>query len=441
MSAEPQRKPIATIVQGSLDDERPLSPEEFAWLMKPFALADGGRVALAISGGPDSMALAWSVIAARRWYPMAFIVDHRLRPESGAEAKQTKQRLEAMGYRAEILGWDHPPVTTRVHVEARKARYSLLIKACKQYDIRDLLFAHQLEDQAETILMRFAKGSGLDGLAGMPRESTVDGVRLLRPLLDVSKKRLLATCVANKVGYATDPSNGAIKYARGRLRRVQSMLAEEGFTPERLIDLGDRASEAKDALEHYTRALLRVAVSMDLTGVIRFNLEQLHSAPRAVALRALAACLQVVHAAEYPPERATLMPLLEALRNDKPMSARTLHGCVITKGATAATIIREPAAVTEEKPIKPGETILWDGRWQVTLAKECEKKNLVVRALGAQTHAFIDELAHGLRHKVPQGRARAVLPALWEGAALTIIPDFFEHLSTPMARAEVASRF
>jgi len=470
MTAARQLKAISTTAKESSVEGAPLTADAFDALMKPFGLEDGARVGLAVSGGPDSMALALCVLrwverqgdpspaksralrgnagillplpqGERKIILRAFIVDHRLRAESAAEAEMTRQRLEAMGIEAEVLRWDHPSVTARLHVEARKARYDLLIAACKRHGLRDLLFAHHRDDQAETILMRLAKGSGLDGLAGMACETTRDGVRLLRPFLDVKKKRLLATCVANKAGYALDPSNAASKYARGRLRRVEAMLAEEGFTQDRLIDLGGRAREAKEALGHYTRALLRVAANMDAAGVIRFNLEQLRSAPQATASRAVGACLHALNAADYAPKRAMLLPLLEALSSDEPMNARTLHGCVISKGAKAATFVREMAAITDVKPIAPGETVLWDGRWQIALSKSCDMKNLVVRPLGAQPRKVVDELAPALRHRVPQGRARAVLPALWDGATLAIVPDFFGYLSTAPARAEIIRRF
>jgi len=456
----------------------PLSAEEFADLMMPFALSKAPHIAIAVSGGPDSMALAWCVKrwveekepsfpqkressasdsermsqqkfqfkqpvkilddhlrhTARRRAPldsrfrgndgsfMAFIVDHQLRLESSAEAKQTKQRLAALGIKTEILRWEHPPIASKIHVAARKARYALLLEACKKHGIDNLLLAHQREDQAETILMRLAKGSGIDGLAGIAPVNSVEGVRLLRPFLFLPKERLIATCKANGIAFVTDPSNAAAKYARGRLRKVLPLLADEGLTSERLIDLGDRAREAKEALDHYTQNLLRVAAQMDSAGVIRLNLEQLRSAPKAVALRALGACLCAVHPTDYQPERAVLLPLLEALCNDAPTSARTVHGCVVSKTASKATVLREPSAITDIKPIAPGETVLWDGRWQVTLSPECKQRDLVIRALGVQSHEIIDKLAPGLRHDVPQGRARAALPGVWQGEKLVLIP-------------------
>jgi tRNA(Ile)-lysidine synthase len=271
--------------------------------------------------------------------------------------------------------------------------------------------------------MRFAKGSGIDGLAGMSPVTVMKDIRLLRPFLAAPKERLIATCEAAGLAFVTDSSNSAAKYARGRLRRVLPLLAEEGLAIERLIDLGERARETRGALDYYTQALLRVAAQTDLAGVLSLNLEQLRSAPRAVALRALGACLQSVHAADYPPQRAMLLPLLETLCRDEPMGARTLHGCLVGKGAAKVTIMREFAAITEEKPIAPGETVLWDGRWLVHLRPEGTRKDLAVRALGTPPHEEIDRLVPELRRLVSKGRARAALPALWKGKELVLVPD------------------
>lgn len=409
---------------------KPVTDEEFAALMKPFDV-NAQPLALAVSGGPDSMALAWCVArwngstALRGGAPVkAFIVNHALRPESAEEAEQTKKRLEEIGLETEILRWDHPPVTTRIHVQARKARYDLLIEACKRHGIRHLLLAHQREDQAETILMRFAKGSGIDGLAGMAPTSTIKGITLVRPFLNVSKERLIATCQAAILHYATDPSNEKEKYARARLRRLQQTLSTEGFTTERLLDLGDRAREAKDALDHYTKALLRVAAQQDEAGSIRLNLEQLRSAPQAVALRALTACLRAIHEADYPPERASLLPVYKALCADEPMETRTLHGCVLGKTDKHVTFCREFSTITDEQPIEPGQTVLWDQRWHVTLEAN-QQTGLVVRALGFQTKETLDRLAPYILKRIPQGRVRAALPALWKDKTLAIIPSLW----------------
>lgn len=402
----------------------PLGADEFARLMEPFALAPGTPLALAVSGGPDSMALALCAKEWRRKNPgelVAFIVDHGLRAEAGAEARRTAEVLAALGIEAEILRWEHPPVLARLHETARRARYRLLIDACKKRGIGHLLLAHQREDQAETILMRLAKGSGIGGLGGMRAENLADGVRLVRPLLSVPKARLEAVCRAAHVAFAADPSNASAKYARGRLRRVMPLLAEEGLTVERLADLGARAAEAADALDHYAAMLLRVATKLDAAGVVRIGLDHFRTAPRATALLALSECLQSVHREDYAPERAPLADLLDALCGDGETPARTLHGCLISKAGSEAAVMREFSAISEAVKIVPGESATWDGRWLVTLDKNAGQ-DFEIRALGNPPHEELDRLAPGLRARIPQGRARAALPSLWSGGVLALLP-------------------
>jgi tRNA(Ile)-lysidine synthase len=408
--------------------DRPLRADEFDSLLANLApTPPEGRLALAVSGGPDSMALAF---AAKQWSdhnhfpsPQAFIVDHSMRPESGLEAAEVKSRLESLGVNAEILRWIHAPLTSRLHSEARKARYRLLLQACREHNIASLLFAHQREDQAETILMRLAKGSGLDGLAGIPAQSVMEGVRILRPLLTVPKERLIATCRAAGISFVSDPSNKLEKFARGRLRRVMPLLADEGLSIGRLIDFGVRASEARDALEHYTQEFLRTFGHRDDFGVIFIEKVGLLAVPRAVALRALGLALQSVHTEDYAPSHASLSLLLDALKHEGVMPPRTLNGCRIALSKKHVTVTREFAAITAIIPIRAGESVVWDGRWRITLAAtEATADIYTIKALGNPPHEVLDRLSPGLRHKVPQGRVRAALPALWRGDELVRIP-------------------
>lgn len=402
-----------------------LSAEEFSDFMKVFALPPDGRVALAVSGGPDSMALAFLV---QHWCagknfpaPVAFIVDHALRPESAAEAAGVKKRLESLGISAEILIWDHPPVTRKLHNEARKARYKLLLQACQKHKISCLLLGHQREDQAETILMRFAKGTGTDGLAGIPAETVMAGVRICRPLLPVMKERLVATCAAAGISFVTDPSNNLEKFARGRLRRVMPLLAEEGLTVERLVDCGLRAGEAREALEFYTHEFLKNHSHQNEWGVIAIEKEKLYAVPRAIALRALSLALQAVHAEDYAPPHASLSLLLDALQDDG-MPPRTLNGCLVGCRLHHVVIAREISGITDVVGLRSGQTAVWDGRWQVAIVPDADAKIYEIRALGNASHDVLDRLAPDLRHKVPQGRVRAALPALWSGPELAMIP-------------------
>lgn len=409
----------APTVEALRADEFAALLQAFGSLSKPFALA--------VSGGPDSMALAFCVqhwLKDKNQTTFAFIVDHGLRAESRKEAEATQKHLDIMGFQTEILSWEHGPVITRLHATARNARYELLTNACKKHNIRDLLLAHHKDDQAETILMRLAKGSGIDGLAGMAAQKTVKDVRLLRPFLTLTKDRLKATCIAAKLSFVEDASNTSQKFARGRLRRILPLLAEEGLTIERLTDLGARASDAKAALDHYTQQLLRVATKRDAAGAVHFDLEHLRSAPRATSERALTLCLQSLNPESYAPERVSLLPLLNALCADEEMAPRTLHGCLITKQSDAASFMREYADITDAPIIHPGESITWDQRWQIQLSEKALAKAYTIRPLGNPPHEVIEGLAPGLCKLIPRGRIRAGLPSLWVDGTLSLIPSF-----------------
>lgn len=403
-----------------------LTAPEFHDLMKRFALPVGQRVGLAVSGGPDSMALA---VLAKAWAeqngfppPMAFIVDHALRTGSAEEAATVKTRLQNLGIDTKILHWEHEPIFSRLHQQARQARYRLLLDACRHHGVLCLLFGHQREDQAETILMRFAKGSGVDGLVGIPAEAHMDDVRILRPLLSISKTRLVATCVEAKVDYVTDPSNNLEKFARGRLRRVMPLLRDEGLTIDRIIDFGARAAETRDVLDFYTTEFLKQFTHQDDYGVITIDKKELSKIPRAIALRSLSLALQNIYTEEYPPTRAALSLLLDAVRSEEEMPPYTLNGCLVSCRQDQIVIIRELSAVTETKTIDAGQSVVWDGRWRVSLSSGNEPAAFTIKALGNPPHEVLDRLCPDLRHKVPQGRIRAVLPALWLGDDLALLP-------------------
>lgn len=413
-----------------------LGTEDFAALIAPY-IASGEKVAVAVSGGPDSMALAFClqryVGQAGATNLTALIVEHGLRPESAQEAQTVAERLSVMGIEAHILPWHHDGIDNRVHVRARAARYRLLLDACKARGIAKLFLAHHADDQAETILMRFAKGSGIDGLAGMEAVKEVEGVQLIRPFLSLPKVRLIATCEVQAIPFITDPSNEADKYARGRLRRMMPLLEQEGFTRERLLDLSERAHEAKDALDFYAQAFLRDHAEILTGGAVRIDLSALRGQPRAVTLRAVAWILSDIdRTADYGPERKQLVPFVDWLLQEGESEARTLHGCLVQKGelCARAVFLREAAAIADRQPLEAGQTILWDGRWDI--AYSGTETGLEVMPLGRQTHETVDGLAPRLRDLVPQGRIRAALPALWCGDQLAAIPVLEKAAQGPL---------
>lgn len=412
-----------------LKENQALSADEFQGLMAPYEKTIAGeKTAVAVSGGPDSTALAALL---KNWCeqkkyaaPLALIIDHGLRENSREEAALTQDRLKQIGLPAEILRWQHEPISSSLHAEARKARYDLLTEACKQHGILNLFLAHQREDQAETVLMRLAKGTGIDGLAGMAAMSELDGVKILRPLLPLPKERLIATCEAARLDYVKDPSNELDKFARGRLRRVMPLLAEEGLTVDRLVDFAARAGEAKQALDFYTAEFFEKHGRRDEWGLIAIDKAPLLSLPRAIALRALGDALLAMNTEPYPPQHASLSLVLNELEKPGEFASRTLNGCFISESGGEIKIIREIAAITETSELAAGGQIIWDGRWELTATHALGSGIYHVKPVGNPPHELLDRLSPGLRHKVPQGKLRATLPSLWIKDEISLIPFF-----------------
>lgn len=413
-----------------LSRQRPVTCDEFASAingLRPWVAPR--RVALAVSGGPDSMALA---LLARSWAArdakelVALIVDHGLRDDSAAEADRTLVWLRRLGLDGEVLRWEHGAVTRAVHRTARKARYDLLSEACRRRGVSCLMLAHHRDDQAETVLMRFAKGSGIDGLAGMRSLNRRDGIELVRPLLHFPKARLVATCRAQGQDFVTDPSNENDCYARGRLRGIKDLLAAEGLDEDRLVDLAARAEEAREALSYYAYRTLSDAVVFDPYGAAVVNLSVFASVPTDIQMRVLALVLRHVGgggAGDYGPKRQALKDLLRSINTGK--AGRTLEGCQVVAQDGICVVIREYAAVTDSQPLVYGVPVVWDGRFHVELLREDAPSGLRVAALGVQPHDCLDRIAPWLRRCVPRGRVRASLPTLWQGDDIWAVPDIF----------------
>ena len=237
---------------GTPDDDRPISAAEGARLFARFM--DVPALVLAVSGGPDSMALMWLAARWRKAHKMgpqliAVTVDHGLRPEAAREARAVKQVARSLDLPHRTLRWRGDRPATGVPEAARAMRYRLLAKAAKAAGASHILTAHTRDDQAETLLMRLLRGSGIAGLAAMAEVSEREGLLLVRPLLDLSKARLTATLRDAQVDFADDPTNRDLAFTRPRLRALMPTLAAEGGDARNLARLAGRLARANAAIE------------------------------------------------------------------------------------------------------------------------------------------------------------------------------------------------
>ena len=177
-----------------------------------------------------------------------------MRAESAAEAAAVAALCARLGVPHHNLVWRGAKPKTRVQERAREARYALLAQCAREIGAEVVVTAHHLDDQAETVLFRLVRGSGVSGLKAMAASVDLGGVALMRPLLGVAKRELIAYCAANGLDFAHDPSNDDPRYARTRLRPLAERLAEEGLDAAALARLARRAGQIEEALARQTEA-------------------------------------------------------------------------------------------------------------------------------------------------------------------------------------------
>jgi tRNA(Ile)-lysidine synthase len=317
---------------------------------------------LAVSGGPDSTAL---LLLAARWRKarkrgpklVAVTVDHGLRSGSAAEARAVKRLAAQLGVDHRTLRWRGDKPATAIQEAARRARYQLLTAAARTAGARHILTAHTLDDQAETVLIRMARGSGLTGLGAMVRERTIElpppatskaqsSLLLVRPFLDLPKARLLATLAAARVPFAEDPSNRDPRFTRVRMRTLMSSLAGEGLDARRLGQLARRLQRA-DATIELAVEVAAVAVSVAPwrdRGPIQFDAEKFARLPAEAALRLLGRAVAFT-GDEGPVQLGPLESLFEAVLDAATATnrlRRTLAGALVTLAEDRLTIERAP---------------------------------------------------------------------------------------------------
>jgi len=230
-------------------------------------VAPGARVGVAVSGGPDSLALLLLAAAARPGLVEAATVDHSLRPESRAEAEMVAGVCRTVAVPHSILTLDWPKAPqSNVQARAREARYEVLGAWALERGLTAVATAHHADDQAETLLMRLARGAGLSGLAATRRRRMLEpGVLLVRPLLDWRRAELGGIVAAAKLTPVDDPSNRDPRHDRTRFR---GLLAEADWAdPERLASSARWLADADDAIEWAMADLIATRISQDALGI------------------------------------------------------------------------------------------------------------------------------------------------------------------------------
>ncbi|MEN3166773.1 tRNA lysidine(34) synthetase TilS [Gluconobacter sp. OJB] len=351
-------------------------------------------VALAVSGGADSMALAF---LGRRWRRnvVAFVVDHALRPESAIEARLTVERLAAMDVPARLLTLAPFP-KGRLQERARQARFEALEAACVEAGCLDLLVAHHAGDQDETVWMRSLRASGPLGLSGIQRRAVRGRVRLLRPLLTFAPSRLRLTLQAAGLPWIEDPSNANRRFERVRWR--QDLTLQQRRDVQTLNLTAREKSQSREA-----------ELAENLASHAVWHPEGwAFLEPAGMNEETLSALIRLVSGKAYRPAR-------EAIRLLLGKGCGTLSGVQIQPAGrfgNGVILVREERALAAS--VAALEGCVWDGRWR--LLTHDIPAGSVIGPLG--------DAVHGLdlrRLGIPSAAARC-LPAVWQEGRLILWP-------------------
>ncbi|KIE05639.1 hypothetical protein NF27_DP01830 [Candidatus Jidaibacter acanthamoeba] len=330
------------------------------------------RIAIAVSGGADSMCLTY---LCREWAKatnteiICLIVDHKFRQESTIEAESVRKRLLEKELRTEILTFHTKKPKANLHAIAREERYNLLTNFCKKNNIKYLLTAHNRNDQAETVLMRIFRGTGIDGLTGIPMHYEINNISILRPLLSFSREEIEATLTYAEWEWVNDPSNLNEKYERSKIRKLINALPEKQLIISRLNLLAKNSTRAKSFLNSHSNKVYEEISYEGKFGEIYLNKAEFLKLDEEIALRILTKTLNRVSGNHYPPRLESLKLLYNLIMENKSF-IKTLWGCEIKAKAEALLFYRELKAVEHIKKLIPHQETIWDKRYEIKVTEE-----------------------------------------------------------------------
>ena len=385
------------------------------------------RVALAVSGGCDSLALLLLIsdyleIRGNGAHEIHVLtVDHGLRDEAKYEIELVASYCRQLGCTFSQLEWTGEKPRTGIQEAAREARYALMADYCHARQIPVLLTAHHSDDQAETLLMRLSRGSGLDGLSGMSPRSTRLGVEIYRPLLDFPKERLKATLRQRNWEWMEDKSNSDTRFERSQLRQNWQLLDDLGLSSRSLALSSRRLQRSRNALIAFVDDIVGDQVMYDSRGLIEIEVNGFASQLEEVQLRVLSRCIFALGGQLRPPQLSKLEDLQRELLEHSKYSA-TLGGCQIEKTETALTLFREVRSdQIEQMMISPGESRVWDRKFQLQLASAAPLP-LRIQHLGAESGLELSETVQNVLRMLPV-KARPALVSLWQENRLVALPQ------------------
>lgn len=405
------------MIVNSSANSLPIQQSEFdKWMSVIGYFEPNPTIAVATSGGADSMAL---LLLAHEWARVkngkviSLTVNHNLRKEAANEALQVKKWCENHSIEHHILCWQHssvPPISS-IQENARNARYKLMTNWCIDNNILHLLVAHHLDDQAETLFFRLARGSGLMGLACMLPHTKIYGINLLRPLLCTAKTRLIATLKAKNQEWIEDPSNQNSAYTRILIRK-QLQLVNNDIFAERIANITTKFQKFRGLAENYTKKEIDNWVEVYSHGYAIIN------EPRKLSECSFNYLIQILSGNIYPPRSKKLDIFLKTKILTNSCKTSSFGGLLFEPIKHGRVLVyREPRAISEPCPIRENTPIIWDKRFTITA-----NSNLTLRHLGSDGLKIVRKTNPELFRNAPPDRVLRTIPSLWLLEELVSVP-------------------
>lgn len=392
----------------TLSEKKEMVEAVFDKAMAAFGLLKAPRIAVAVSGGADSMALcrlAHRYVKRNGGELLAFTVNHGLRPESSEECFFVSEEMKQLDIPHTLLEWRENKPTAGIEKAARKARYALLFEACREKGCSNLLLGHHRQDQAETFLLREKMHSGPMGLAGMSACRSFAYGRMLRPLLSIPPESLRRYNLSIGQKWVEDPTNVSHEYERGRMRQT---LTENDF--ETAFQKSLKYGMQRRAVEEKMSLFMRPFLDVSNMGYVFFPQKAFLELERTTALYCLAEILRSIANKAYFPSCDSLEKLLDMMRAGT-FSGATLSGCRIAPASKGRFLVwREFDDLPPPLDVKGKSFFYWD-RFSFLLSEPFQE-TVMVKPL---------ENKMKVNEEGPK-RCFYVLPALFNNEGLFLVP-------------------
>ncbi|MDA0902231.1 MAG: tRNA lysidine(34) synthetase TilS [Proteobacteria bacterium] len=406
------------------------------------------RVAVAVSGGVDSLAL--SLLMQQFCHQQGIelfcvTIDHKFRANSTQEAQELHAMLSQQGINHFILeSYLDQPVETNIEGVLREVRYQLLLDFCSEKQIHHLFIGHHGQDIAENFLIRLFRGSGIDGLAAMDYVTDYQGVKLLRPLLEFHKDELQAYLTQRKVAWFEDSTNEDEQILRNKIRKFLNSLDDAALINKRVASAAQSILQSKQIIEADMLAQAQQILQFEQLGYFRLFLDKFAMLPQQKAKRYLAWMLMEVSGSYYKPRLEKLTALYQWILEDKQHKARSFYGCVIEKLKAGELIIyREKEAIRGLSSV--GSTQIFDNRFELDLSQLNPKTQFEIVTVDAtQLNELIKNDAafkHLQKLKNPLKKVFYTIPFLKTADSLMMISALDKvqmkfNFKTPLAKLQ-----